>query len=189
VVSHHLDGLLRVGGLGFVAPQSRTGFIAFLGSDPAGGRPKPTIRWVSVPVPAMRCTLRRIPLVSSRTASPRPLPSCCLVDSQPSDTEVSNQTWRRANRPTLPSPAACHPSTEALNRPTRRRPRCHASRARHSGRNPRFALETIPADAGDALTLNDLSPRRDIAPKCAATRASQARYTALPPSPKRRRPG
>jgi len=70
VVSRHLDGLLRASVAGLLRPATGLGFAAFP-------------RWCPLPVgrrlpriPATRPTLRRIPLVSSRTASPRPLPSC-----------------------------------------------------------------------------------------------------------------
>jgi hypothetical protein len=80
VDSHHLDGLLRSGARACCSPI-RTGFAAFpgactrsLASEPEGpapsGRETPT-----VPRNAVR-TLRSIPLVDSRTASLRPLPSC-----------------------------------------------------------------------------------------------------------------
>ncbi len=67
--------------LGFVAPRSRPGFIAFCDAQPHLSSAE-TNRWKSNTPPRNAVhTLRRIPLASSRTASPRPLPSCRSVHS------------------------------------------------------------------------------------------------------------
>jgi hypothetical protein len=76
VVSHHLDGLLRTGACGFVAPRFRPwGSLRFVPSVPrlrrgGGDRVRSS--------PQRGHTLQRVPLVSSRTASLRPLPPCLL---------------------------------------------------------------------------------------------------------------
>jgi hypothetical protein len=75
VVSHHLDGLTRTTGLGFVAPRSQPGFAAFHAVPSRAPAKASTSRQRNDPRSAVH-TLRRIPLASSRTASPRPLPSC-----------------------------------------------------------------------------------------------------------------
>jgi hypothetical protein len=75
VVSHHLDGLLRTKGCGSVAPrcQSRVRRVSCLpASNVARGRQEGV---GYSPRDAVH-TLRRVSLVSSRTASLRPLPSC-----------------------------------------------------------------------------------------------------------------
>jgi len=94
VVSHHLAGLLRTSGLESIAPRNRKEFAAFPGFDPTFCQPKPTSDGRRSPFPARAVhTLRRIPLASSRTASLRPLPSCCSVASRPlSNTEVLDAT-------------------------------------------------------------------------------------------------
>jgi hypothetical protein len=70
VVSHHLGGLLRARPCRFVAPRYRS-----WGSRPFGHRTHPTTNRVARPDPPGRAgTLRRVPFVDSRTASPRPLP-------------------------------------------------------------------------------------------------------------------
>jgi hypothetical protein len=70
-------------GLEFVAPRSRTRFAAFPSSAPNNGRPKPTTGGSWFPYRNAVHTLRRIPLAGSRTASPRPLPSCRSDDYRP----------------------------------------------------------------------------------------------------------
>jgi hypothetical protein len=69
VVSHHLDGLLRTRPRRFVAPRSRS-----WGSRPFGHHHTPC-RGTWRGRPSRPCTtLRRVSLVGSRTASPRPWP-------------------------------------------------------------------------------------------------------------------
>jgi hypothetical protein len=59
----------------YCSPLPILGFVVFRAMRPAGHLPKQGRRNRRVPHNAVR-TLRRIPLVDSRTASPRPLPSC-----------------------------------------------------------------------------------------------------------------
>jgi hypothetical protein len=88
VVSHHLDGLLRTGACGFVAPRIRFwGSLCFTSKEPDDGRSCPLARGDDSHN-AVR-TPRRIPLVSSRAASLRSLPSCCYPPLHTArDTEV-----------------------------------------------------------------------------------------------------
>jgi hypothetical protein len=74
VVSHHLDGLLHTEAAGLLHPADDSGVRRVSGS---GFRlhPKVLRRGLRLPRAANR-TLRRVPLISSRTASLRPLPSC-----------------------------------------------------------------------------------------------------------------
>jgi len=72
VVSHHHNGLLRTGVTGLLHPATGQGFAAFHRRRPAppeggsvGADPRDAFH-----------TLRRVPLVSSRTTSLWPLPSC-----------------------------------------------------------------------------------------------------------------
>jgi len=65
VVSHHLDGFLRAGVAGLLHPATGRGFTAFRFDRPLGGRPKAASDCRD-PRGAFR-TLRRVPLVSSRT--------------------------------------------------------------------------------------------------------------------------
>jgi len=113
VVSHHLAGLLHAVGLGFVAPQNRTGFAAFPGEHPDDGSAEADDRWscrvddcpsITVSRNAFH-TPRRIPLASSRTASPRPLPSCRFQRriGQPDSEETGSD---RADAPEDPTRAS-----------------------------------------------------------------------------------
>jgi len=74
VVSHHLDGFLRVGVAGLLHPATGQGFTAFRACR-QGGRPKA----VSMPgtVPAVRfAPFEEFPSSAAGHASLRPLPSC-----------------------------------------------------------------------------------------------------------------
>jgi len=82
VVSHHLDGLLRAEVLGLLRPKTDRGSLHFEIGTPLSRQPKPTFKWKCSTTPRNAVhTLRRIPLASSRTASPRPLPSCRSIRS------------------------------------------------------------------------------------------------------------
>jgi len=74
VVSHHLDGLLRAGAAGLLHPAAGHGVRRVscfrLPRTPEGG-----LEGRRIPRAAGH-TLRRVPLINSRTASLRPLPSC-----------------------------------------------------------------------------------------------------------------
>jgi hypothetical protein len=76
VVSHHLGGLLRTGAAGLLRPAPGLGVRRVSGRT----RPHDSRRGRSGrerPFPRRgQSTLRRVPLVSSRTASLRPMPSC-----------------------------------------------------------------------------------------------------------------
>jgi hypothetical protein len=74
VVSHHLDGLLRTGAAGLLHPAVDYGVRRVSRSSPRE-HPRVPRRGLRLPRAANR-TLRRVPLISSRTASLRPLPSC-----------------------------------------------------------------------------------------------------------------
>jgi hypothetical protein len=76
VVSHHFDGFLRRIGLGFVAPRSQTGFAAFRGARPPSRQPRLMPGGIRPGPRNAVHTPRRIPLASSRSTSPWPLPSC-----------------------------------------------------------------------------------------------------------------
>jgi hypothetical protein len=72
VVSHHLDGFLRNRAAGLLRPAADHGVRSVsLRGLPTADRS----RWRATAASPLRTTLRRIPLVDSRTASPRPLPS------------------------------------------------------------------------------------------------------------------
>jgi hypothetical protein len=74
VVSHHHDGLLRAEVTGLLHPATGQGFAAFH-ACPSPQHPKVKRAGGVNPRDAVH-TLRRVPLISSRTASLRPLPSC-----------------------------------------------------------------------------------------------------------------
>jgi hypothetical protein len=87
-------------GLGSIAPRNRMEFAAFPSFAPTYCQPKPTTdgRQSLFPARAVH-TLRRIPLACSRTASLRPLPSCCSVASRPLRTpKCSTRPSLRANK-------------------------------------------------------------------------------------------
>lgn len=67
-VSHRPDGLLRSRFAGLFHPAAGPRFTVF--------QPLPTLAGRSGPPHGAARTLRRMPLVSSRAASPQPLPSC-----------------------------------------------------------------------------------------------------------------
>lgn len=98
-VSHLLDGFLRAQGRGLVASRFRSwGSRRFLrrGPDPKTGAP--------LAFPDTRVhTPRRTPPACSRTASPRPLPSCRSPDA--TSTQLVRATSLEAVR-SLPAPAA-----------------------------------------------------------------------------------
>ena len=84
-------------------------------------------------------TLRRVPLISSRTASLRPLPSCrCCLHSLPG--------------PTRPKPGGTSPIAEATSEGMRQRwPKPSLALRAHAGRNRRGHLTSPRAEAvGDA---------------------------------------
>ena len=93
VVSHHHDGFLRTRVTGLLHPATGQGFAAFRASQ-LQRCPKATLDTVGSPREAFH-TLRRVPLVCSRTASLRPLPSCRY--RPPPGTPTSRS--REANRP------------------------------------------------------------------------------------------
>lgn len=75
VVSHHLDGLLRTQVSGLLHPEARWSSLRFRAATHPHHRPKSTV-WINGAHSRNAVhTLRRIPLVGSRTASLRPLPS------------------------------------------------------------------------------------------------------------------
>jgi hypothetical protein len=75
VVSHHLDVLLHTMGRGFVAPRSQPGVRRVSGLPARADARERRRMGGDLPRDAVH-TLRRVSLVSSRTASLRPLPSC-----------------------------------------------------------------------------------------------------------------
>lgn len=101
VVSHHLDGLLHPAVAGLLHPATGQRFIAFhLTLDQASSEDSTCALRV---LPAMQLhTPRRIPPVDSRTASPRPLPSCryhtllaLLRSSHDPDRSFGPPRWHR----------------------------------------------------------------------------------------------
>jgi hypothetical protein len=76
VVSHHLDGFLRTAVAGLLHPAADLGVrrVSRL-APPEPEAEAPSSGDPDVPRDGVH-TLRRVPLVRSRTASPRPLPSC-----------------------------------------------------------------------------------------------------------------
>jgi len=120
VVSHHLDGLLRAPDLEFIAPRNRIGFAAFpeLATTRADRSRRPMVT-ILLSRNAVH-TLRRIPLASSRTASLRPLPSCCHVACQPFRTpKCSTRPGPRSDKPSQPSPLLQPKPLERSNRAVR----------------------------------------------------------------------
>jgi len=75
VVSHHLDGLLHPAVAGLLRPATGQRFIAFHAALDQDSSEDSTCARCALPATQLH-TPRRIPLVDSRTASPRPLPSC-----------------------------------------------------------------------------------------------------------------
>jgi hypothetical protein len=73
-VSHRLDGLLHPGAAGMLHPAAGHE-VRRVSVARRQARPEALLRGSRLSHDAAR-TLRRIPLASSRTASPRPLPSC-----------------------------------------------------------------------------------------------------------------
>lgn len=83
VVSHHFDGLLRAEASSLLHPEAGRGSLRFQVPRPTmADRSRRLVGLGSLPRNAVH-TLRRIPPVSSRTASPRPLPSCRSDDYRP----------------------------------------------------------------------------------------------------------
>jgi len=92
VVSHHHDGFLRTRVTGLLHPATGQGFAAFRASQPQCN-PKATLDTVGSPREAFH-TLRRVPLVCSRTASLRPLPSCRFRPPPGTPTSRSQEAYR-----------------------------------------------------------------------------------------------
>jgi len=83
VVSHHFDGLRHAEASSLLHPEAGRGSLRFQVPRPSmADRSRRLVGLGSLPRNAVH-TLRRIPLVSSRTASPRPLPSCRSDDYRP----------------------------------------------------------------------------------------------------------
>lgn len=112
VVSHHLGGLLRTRAAGLLRPAAGPEVHRVSGGR-SGTLPKETPARTCLPRDTVD-TLRRVPLVSSRAASPRPLPSCrhrCCAATHPAEAErVSNPGHPRSS-----SRCVCH--VEALVHP------------------------------------------------------------------------
>jgi len=149
VVSHHLDGLLRTTGLGFVAPRSQTGFVTFhsafsarapaetdsqgltphspqRGSHPSKNSPRRQPYHVTVAVallPFLSCS--RLPVRRSARSDQLPVPTTAAP--------------RSLTRP--------EPGSVALAAPRFAR--------RFLGRGPPCRARNVPAIAGDALTIAD----------------------------------
>jgi hypothetical protein len=81
VVSHHHDGLLHSKVTGLLHPATGQGFVTFPAFRPQR-YPKVALEAVGVSRDAVH-TLRRVPLINSRTASLRPLPSCRYLINRP----------------------------------------------------------------------------------------------------------
>jgi hypothetical protein len=82
VVSHHLDGFLRAGAAGLLHPAAGSG-VRRVSCFRHPRAPEGGLDGRRIPRAAGH-TLRRVPLISSRTASLRPLPSClCCTFSSP----------------------------------------------------------------------------------------------------------
>jgi len=129
VVSHHLDGSHHTRLAAILQPAADHGVHRVSRGRPAGHLPKQSRRNRRVPHDAVR-TLRRIPLASSRTASPQPLPTLPFATHaritemfrthrrpewapihrngsphiRPFDTEASNKTVKRSQQPWHLSP-------------------------------------------------------------------------------------
>jgi hypothetical protein len=172
-VSHRLDGLLHPTVAGLFRPATGQRFTAF----PAWrdcSRPKTEASHAAFP--AMRHhTPRRIPLVSSRTASPRPLPSCRLhtFHASPrssrshrssSTAEAASLLWLvpggirpvraslgDSNRSRPPSVLPCQARTTLIPAPCRD---CRSSPAREPGvdRSPPLLATSLRHEGGSRFT-------------------------------------
>jgi len=130
VVSHHLDGLLRAGASGLLRPEADRGSLRFAMDSPLVSRASrrhardaeqvdDRLDCTTTPRNAVH-TLRRIPLASSRTVSPRPLPSCRSVRTSCREaSKCSTDPDTRRQAVTAADP--CSPP-----RHCRSRPRCQA---------------------------------------------------------------
>jgi hypothetical protein len=95
VVLHHLDGLLRAPDAGLLHPAAGHGVRRV---SRFAARSASTVGWAPDSRDAVH-TPRRIPLVGSRTASPRPLPPCRSTRSQTSRPTAPRSTERREREP------------------------------------------------------------------------------------------
>jgi hypothetical protein len=109
VVSHHLDGFLRAEVCGLVASRCRSwGSPRFAETRSPGSPLLATRGWSALRAgvstglaPRDAMTLRRVPPVHSRTASPRPvapLPLGLSRDVRPLLSIAGRQKWRRVRR-------------------------------------------------------------------------------------------
>jgi len=137
VVSHHHDGFLHTRVTGLLHPATGQGFAAFHASQHQPG-PRAVLDTVGSPRDAVH-TLRRLSLISSRTASLRPLPSCRC---RPPPGTPSDRS-RLARRP--------FPTEAGSEQPRARPPR------RVSIRPPRFA--TRPRGGGQLPATGELFSR------------------------------
>jgi len=96
---------------GVLQPVTAMGFVAFLASRSAAG--KPTSDRKDLPRNTFR-TPRRIPFAGSRTASLRPLPSCRY------DYTPHSQARLRAHRPSRRSDSITVPGRTPISHPARR---------------------------------------------------------------------
>jgi hypothetical protein len=96
---------------GVLQPVTAMGFVAFLASRSAAG--KPTSDREDLPRNTVR-TPRRIPFAGSRTASLRPLPSCRY------DCTPHSQARLRAHRPSRRSDSITVPGRTPISHPARR---------------------------------------------------------------------
>jgi len=114
VVSHHFDGFLRAEASSLLHPEAGRGSLRFRVPCPSmADRSRRPVGLGSLSRNAVH-TLRRIPLASSRTASPRPLPSCRSVGPSP----LERRSTRATRRPRQQVAAAMvSPSAEAKGWP------------------------------------------------------------------------
>jgi len=167
VVSHHFGSFLRAKASSLLHPEAGRGSLRFQVSRPSmADRSRRPVGLGSLSRNAFH-TPRRIPLVCSRTASPRPLPSCRSAGHRPPEHRSARTdpytapTSRRCKGSPLPKRWVC------------RLPRRRGSRVCPVSRSPRCARQTILATllARNTLTHADPSCRRSdwagpAAPRC-----------------------
>jgi len=134
---------------GLLRPEAERGSLRF-SEPPPRGRPKPThVDEMSVPRNAVH-TPRRIPLVSSRTTSPWPLPSCRSCGAFPNRTPkrpVRHHTFPAGRIPKSPRTTG-----GACGFETRRTPRFDPG-----SKSDAFGSERPITSDGHALTATDPS--------------------------------
>jgi len=177
VVSHHLDGSHRARLASILQPATDHGVRHVSCARPADHLPKQSRRNRRNPHDAVR-TLRRIPLVRSRTASPQPLPSCRSLRILESPKRLECTADPNGLRSTEMDPHTSGRSTSKCRTGTSSD--CDSQSVCHQTPGPRSASATGLSSTDESVTSCRRCQRNDVLSfhgLCSPSRYLQIRST------------